>query len=305
MDYGRSPAEVDLIDRLHGLVQDAGARHDLLALASAGQIDAELEDDLAGVVAPETPLHERLLVVEEAARLGLPALPGARILIGWAVLDPGSPTPVAVVDRRRSGPVRHAPTSRSAIVLDGEDGWVVDLTGRPVTRIDSSFGYPYGQFPADETISSGLQLTPEAAARARRRWQLALAAEIAGTASGALGHVAAYLKERRQFGQRLANFQALRHRVAELAVSTEAALWLAREAAWYDDADHAGVALSYARDLAAAMVPEVVQLSGARGLTVAFPAHLFAMRLEGLRLEVGSADRLARSLSLVTDGPSA
>jgi alkylation response protein AidB-like acyl-CoA dehydrogenase len=81
--------------------------------------------------------------------------------------------------------------------------------------------------------------------------------------------------------------------VAELAVSTEAVVWLARRAAWSGDGGQAGMAVLYARDLAARMAPELVQLCGARGFTLAFPLHLFAMRLEGLRLSLGSGDRLA------------
>jgi hypothetical protein len=301
VDFGGTVSETGHLSRLHALVEEAGRTSDLLRVASAGGVLADLEEALADPALAAAPRHERLLVVEEAARLGLPALPGLRLLVAADVLPGGPAGPLAVVDRRRPGPARHAPLARTAIVLDGGRGWVVDLAGRPVPRVDSSFGYPYGQISLD-VLEDGqaAPLAPEAVATARSRWHLTLAAEIAGTAAGALGQVTAYLRGRRQFGQPLAGFQALRHRVAELAVSTEAALWLAREAAWHGDAGRAGLALSYARDLAAAMAPEVVQLFGARGFTTELPAHLFAMRLEGLRLEVGSADRLARSLAVAS-----
>jgi Acyl-CoA dehydrogenase, C-terminal domain len=297
VDYAYSPSELGHLQRLRGVAEAAGDPSDLLRIASRGAVLTDLEAAIAAPSLADSPLHERALVVEEAARLGLPALPGLRLLVGAEVLGPSVRGSVALVDRRRPGPARNGPDARVAIVLDGAEGWVADLTGRQVTPVDSSCGYPYADFATDAPDDGGGRLTASEVTTARSRWHLMLAAEIAGTASGALAHVTAYLRERRQFGQPLATFQALRHRMAELATSTEAALWLAREAAWHGDAGRAGVALSYARDLAAFMAPEVVQLCGARGFTTEFPAHLFAMRLEGLRLEVGSADRLARALS--------
>ena len=44
------------------------------------------------------------------------------------------------------------------------------------------------------------------------------------------------------------------------------------------------------------MAPELVQLCGARGFVTDFPVHRFAMRLEALRLEAGSADRLSSAV---------
>src|SRR5262249_14235476 len=139
----------------------------------------------------------------------------------------------------------------------------------------------------------GAALPPGSAALLRTRWHLSLAGEIAGTAQGALKQLTSHLGQRQQFGARLSSFQALRHRVAELAVSANAAVWLARQAAWHGDGQGAALAAVYARDLAARMTPELVQLGGARSFALDFPLHLYAMRLEGLRLTLGSGDRLA------------
>jgi hypothetical protein len=292
VDFSHSPTELDLLARLHDIAATEAKDHDLLALASAGKVLVEIETALTEPAFTRSELHERLLVVEEAARMGLPALPGLPLLVGIEVLHGQQDGSVAVLDRQKPGPVRNVQYATSTIVLDGPEAWVLDTGHRPTGAIESSFGYPYGEPPDGD----GIALSPNLALLARSRWELMMAAEIAGTASGALQHVTDYLRTRKQFGQQLSSFQALRHRVAELAVSTEAAIWLTREAAWHRDPYRVGLALSYARDLAAAMVPEVVQLCGARGLTKDFPAHLFAMRLEGLRLEVGSADRLAKTV---------
>ncbi|OLT16459.1 hypothetical protein BJF78_14420 [Pseudonocardia sp. CNS-139] len=102
---------------------------------------------------------------------------------------------------------------------------------------------------------------------------------------------------REQFGRPLATFQALRHRLAEAAVSAEATRWLTREAAATGDDRQAALAAWYAADTAAALAPELVQLCGARSFTLEFGLHVFTMRLDGLRLEVGGPDRLGGELA--------
>lgn len=297
MDYGHTKSELAHLHHVRELADTDGDDDRYRRLASAGQLSPELDTSILTPELTAAPLLERVLVVEEAARLGLPALPGPALLVGADVLDALPAEPLALIDRDRPGPWRIPPHTTRAIVLEGSAGWVADLRGRTVTPVESSFGYPFGRVQSDQ----GHVLPAEKVALARMRSRLGLAAEIAGTASGALTQIADYLRTREQFGRPLSTFQALRHRVAELAVSVEAAIWLTREAAWHDDAQSAGTALSYARDLAATMAPEVVQLCGARGFTLAHPAHLFAMRLEGLRLDVGSADRLAEALMAVAE----
>jgi alkylation response protein AidB-like acyl-CoA dehydrogenase len=173
--------------------------------------------------------------------------------------------------------------------IAGDDAWAADIPAASISPVPSSFGYPFGTVGEAPTTA----LPPGSAALIRARWHLALAAEIAGTAQGALHQLTSYLRRREQFGAPLSSFQALRHRVAELAVSAGAAVWLARQAAWHGDAHRAGLAAVYARELAVRMAPELVQLGGARSFSLDFPLHLYAMRLEGLRLMLGSADRLA------------
>jgi hypothetical protein len=281
----RQAALVAAVTDMAGTIDPA----ELQAVASAGSVLGALEGSLAGLLAPASTPLDRVLVVETAARLGLPTVLGPRLLVGWEVSGDRGSQPIAFVDRDRPGPVRNAQFAARGVVVRGDTGWVVDLAGQVADPIESSFGFPYGEVPELE----GTPLEPAEVAAVRCGWHLALAAEIAGTAQGGLDHLCAYLAERRQFGKPLASFQALRHRVAELAVSTEAALWLAREAAGHGSEQEAAVACAYARDLAAVMAPELVQLSGARGFAREFPVHLYASRLEGLRLEAGTSRRIA------------
>ena len=126
---------------------------------------------------------------------------------------------------------------------------------------------------------------------------MALIAEISGNADTAIRRTADHLTSRVQFGRPLASFQALRHRLADSAVSAEATRWLGREAAYQDDARSVARAAWYASDTAATLVPELLQMCGARGFTHEFGLHLFIMRLNCLRLELGGIDRLGLELS--------
>ncbi len=284
MDYALDTAEHRLVD----WVDETAAKYG----EQAGDWDPAADDELATPSLPADSRLHRLIVVEEAARAGLPALPGPRLLVAPDVLGYVPDRPVAIAPVHRRGPIRLPAAGGLLLSFDDADAWVSEIDASAVTPVSSSFGYPY----AELAPASGTRLGPGRSGILRARWYLALAAEIAGTASAGLLHTSSYLDQREQFGRRLSSFQALRHRLAELAVSTEAVMWLARQAAWNGDVVSAGTALSYGRDLAAAMAPELVQLCGARGFTLEFPVHRFAMRLEGLRLETGAADRLAAAV---------
>jgi hypothetical protein len=289
MDYGFSAPENDLLRKVGALVEERGGPERLLAAAARGSYDPGLDDALAAAAGTDAPLHQRLLVVEEAARLALPAWPGPRLLVGCDLFGGLPVLPVAVMDQQRPGPARISASGGLLLILAGDDAWTADISAGSITPVPSSFGYPCGTVAAAQTTA----LPRGSAALIRARWHLALAGEIAGTAQGALDQLTSYLRRREQFGAPLSSFQALRHRVAELAVSADAAVWLARQAAWHGDAHGAGLAAVYARELAVRMAPELVQLGGARSFSLDFPMHLYAMRLEGLRLMLGSADRLA------------
>jgi alkylation response protein AidB-like acyl-CoA dehydrogenase len=57
------------------------------------------------------------------------------------------------------------------------------------------------------------------------------AAQALGTAQGALDRATQYAKQREQFGRTLSQFQAIRHKLADMAVNIEVARWLAYKSA--------------------------------------------------------------------------
>ncbi|MEI8302785.1 MAG: acyl-CoA dehydrogenase family protein [Burkholderiales bacterium] len=138
--------------------------------------------------------------------------------------------------------------------------------------------------------------TTAAVAAARDHALVAACADAIGAMAAALALTRDYLLTRRQFGQPLAEFQALRHRVAEMhaeltmarAVVARAAPALAGEA----PAERARLAAACkARVGRAAMfiANQTVQLHGGMGMTEACLAGRFYKRLFSLEAAMGNA----------------
>jgi len=289
VDYDFSASQQRVVATVDRVIDASGGIERAFALAVAAGYDRELDQALADAgVLDGSDLLERVLVAERLAELGVATTYGMRGVIDVdGLLPPGG---VAVAVRGRHGPVRYASVADHVVLVDGDDLIAVDDGAKSVTRVRSGFGYPYARIAAEEL--DGTRLTGMGEAW-RTRLSLVTAAEIAGNAAAAISRTAAHMRVREQFGRTLSTFQALRHRLAEAAVSAEATRWMVREAAFTADPRDIELAASYAAQTAAQLVPELVQMCGARSFTLEFGLHVFTMRLDGLRLELGSPDRLA------------
>ncbi|PZM97817.1 MAG: acyl-CoA dehydrogenase [Actinobacteria bacterium] len=129
----------------------------------------------------------------------------------------------------------------------------------------------------------------------------ALAVESVGVARASLERTCEYLKTRRQFGVPLAHFQALRHRVADLAVAVEAATssaWYALRVAGTDEfAVAAPLAKVVATRAAYTVTAESIQLHGGIGFTWEHDAHLYFKRATANRLLLGDEVALRRLIA--------
>jgi alkylation response protein AidB-like acyl-CoA dehydrogenase len=110
------------------------------------------------------------------------------------------------------------------------------------------------------------------------------AAELIGVASGASAMTLDYLKQRKQFGRLIGEFQALQHRAAHLYSEIEIARAAAfKAAAALDSSDemaelHVSVAKAKAADVANLAVREGVQMHGGIGMTDEHDIGLFMKR---------------------------
>ena len=110
------------------------------------------------------------------------------------------------------------------------------------------------------------------------------AAELVGVAAGASAMTLDYLKQRKQFGKPIGEFQALQHRSAHLYAEIEIAWAAALKAAQtLDSGDeraelHASVAKAKAASVASLAVREGVQMHGGIGMTDEHDIGLFMKR---------------------------
>jgi len=106
------------------------------------------------------------------------------------------------------------------------------------------------------------------------------AAQAVGLGRAVLNHARNYARERRQFGQPLANFQAIQWKLADMAGDLEAASLLTLKAAWLRDQGQpysaaAALAKKFATDTAMAAATEGVQILGGYGCLTAYPLERF------------------------------
>ena len=108
----------------------------------------------------------------------------------------------------------------------------------------------------------------------------AVAAQGVGIAKGATEAALEYAQEREQFGKSISEFQAIQHKLADMATKTEAARNLTYKAAWNVDQDNditklASMAKEYASRIAVDVADECVQIHGGSGYVNDFPAERF------------------------------
>ena len=100
--------------------------------------------------------------------------------------------------------------------------------------------------------------------------RIGIAAQALGIASGAYELALKYSKERKAFGTEICNHQAIAFKLADMAVSIEAARHLCMKAAWDKDNHHnydisGAMAILYASQVAMDTAVEAVQIHGGNG----------------------------------------
>ncbi|MGH9325518.1 MAG: acyl-CoA dehydrogenase family protein [Terriglobia bacterium] len=110
--------------------------------------------------------------------------------------------------------------------------------------------------------------------------RIGIAAQMTGVARGALDEATAYARERRQFGKRIAEFQAIQFQIARLATGIEAARLMTYNAARLKDAaepftQHAAMAKYFASQVAEEVASECVEVFGGYGYTRDYPAEKY------------------------------
>ncbi len=122
-------------------------------------------------------------------------------------------------------------------------------------------------------VGDGLKI----ALRTLDHTRITIGAQAVGIAQGAIDHALAYVKERKQFGQRIADFQGIQFMLADMAMQVEAArqlVYVAAARSERDDADltfFGAAAKCFASDVAMQVTTDAVQLLGGSGYVQDFP----------------------------------
>ncbi len=110
--------------------------------------------------------------------------------------------------------------------------------------------------------------------------RIGIGAQMVGLAQGALNSAMSHIVERKQFGQRIADFQGVQFQYADLATRLEAARLMVYNAARLKDAGkpfvkEAAMAKLYSSQAAEYVASKCVELHGGVGFTREYPAEKF------------------------------
>jgi len=108
--------------------------------------------------------------------------------------------------------------------------------------------------------------------------RIGIGAQMIGAAQGALDHTLAYTKERKQFGKRIAEFQAVQHQLARAATDLHAARLMVYEAARLRDAGRpflteAAMCKIFSSEVAERVTSLAVNLFGGYGYVKDYPVE--------------------------------
>jgi alkylation response protein AidB-like acyl-CoA dehydrogenase len=139
--------------------------------------------------------------------------------------------------------------------------------------------------------------------------RIGIAGWATGIARGAMEDAAAYAKERRQFGQAIADFQAIQWMISDMATRIEASWLLTGRAAALRDAGkpfarEASMAKLFASETAMWTTTKAVQIHGGYGYVTDFPAERYMRDAKLAEIGEGTSEvqRMIIAKSLLKEG---
>ncbi len=110
--------------------------------------------------------------------------------------------------------------------------------------------------------------------------RISIAALSVGLAQGAFDAALKYSRHRKQFGRFISEFQAIQHKLSDMATSIEAARLLTYQAGWMKDqgrrvTKESSMAKLFASEMAVRVADEAVQIHGGYGFIKDYPVEKF------------------------------
>ncbi len=128
------------------------------------------------------------------------------------------------------------------------------------------------------------------------RFRPSVGAAAVGMAQAACDAALAHARHRQAFGRELREFQAISHRLADMATRIQAARLLVYDAARAHDTAQphttraAAMAKLYATEMAQSVIDDAIQIHGAAGLQVGHPLEQLYREVRALRIYEGTSE---------------
>ena len=180
---------------------------------------------------------------------------------------------------------RTDPATRTA---RGVSAFVVDTSDIEITRTEEKLGLNSSvtnDIAVDASIEDDRLLGEEnhgfrIAMATLDGGRIGIAAQAVGIAQAAYDTALAYAREREAFGRRIAEFQAIQHKLANMSMEIDAARLLVLHAAWLKDrgrphTDAGAKAKLFASEMARRQTAEAIQVLGGYGYTKEFPVERY------------------------------
>jgi 3-oxochol-4-en-24-oyl-CoA dehydrogenase len=246
----------------------------------------------------EAGLLDLAVVVEPAGR-HLAAVPLVESLVATRLLGVDDAA-VATIALRAGGRLVPAGAVADVVVaLEGEE--LVAVRSQPPGAGPANLG----SAPlADRGLGDGARTVlargddaRERFARALDEWRVLTAAALVGLAQGALDAGVAYVKERRQFGVPIGSFQAVQHRLADVATGVDGARLLTYEAARSAQPVLVSMAFVFAAQVAQDAAAASLHVHGGYGFMLEYDIQLFFRRAKAWALAAGDPRREHRRIA--------
>ncbi|MCK6627322.1 MAG: acyl-CoA dehydrogenase family protein [Anaerolineae bacterium] len=124
--------------------------------------------------------------------------------------------------------------------------------------------------------------------------RLGVAAGALGVGQACLDACVSFVRQRRQFGQRIGDFQMIQATIADMAAEVEASRWLVYRAAWLKQQGlpttrETSIAKLYATEAAVRAASEAVLIHGGRGYSNEYPVERHYRDIKGLQIYEGTS----------------
>lgn len=206
--------------------------------------------------------------------------------------------PIAFMRDAQCTPVRYLPMAKTVLIECESHVRAIKLGAEDVDPVATPFAYPYGRL-SEGAIRRADSLNVDFQAF-HARSKLSIAVDLVGAMQGAFDRTLQQVKDRKQFGRPIGAFQAVQHRLAAAAQIIAAGRLLICRAAHSGSVSDCAMALAYAQAHSHQLTYDFHQFSGAMGLTLEYPLHLWTYRTRALVGEYGGSGTQASLVSNMT-----